>query len=231
MKKFATLALLIVTILTMLTVPALASQPDYSISSEFDQYDTDQKFNEWEERLSERGTAFWYKAHGLLLNWYIESIDNHQYVLARRHPYKKQVYALHTDRIDFIEFGKLYQAESEDEIETVKQAFEKDPVDAAVKFIFPVESSELEGFEEHTADLRKEIEEKNIPIYWNVKTMTWDPNFYVIEVAIGKYVIQSGDTLTGIAEKFDTTVEELLRQNYNIDDQNHIEAGNYLCIW
>ena len=139
MKKIATIVMLIV-VMTMLSFPALASQPGYPINSEFDQYDTDQKFSEWEKRISERGTAFWYKGHGILLTWYIESLDNHQNVFARYLPNKAEVYALHTDRIDFIEFGKLYQAESEDEIETVKQAFEKNSVDAALKFIFPVEA-------------------------------------------------------------------------------------------
>lgn len=226
MKKIATLTLL-VTIITMLTVPALASQPDYPI----DKYDTDQKFSEWEKRLSESGTAFWYKAHGRVINWYIKSLDNHQHVIARHFPNKSEVYALHTDRIDFIEFGRLFESKTDDEIETVKQAFEKDPVDAALKFIFPVEENETEGFKEYKADLRQEIAEKKIPIFWNVKTMTWDTNFYVVEVAIGKYVIQQGDTLSKIAEQFDTSVEEILRQNYNIDDQNLIYAGNYLCIW
>lgn len=230
MKKIATIVMLIV-VMTMLSFPALASQPGYPINSEFDQYDTDQKFSEWEKRISERGTAFWYKGHGILLTWYIESLDNHQNVFARYLPNKAEVYALHTDRIDFIEFGKLYQAESEDEIETVKQAFEKNSVDAALKFIFPVEARETEGFEEYTADLRNEIKEKKIPVYWNVKTMKWDPKFYTVEVAIGKYVIQQGDTLSKIAEQFDTSVDEIMEKNKNIENPDLIYSGNYLCIW
>ena len=217
MKKIIAALTLIVTIMTLFTVPALASHPDYPINSEFDQYDIDQKFSEWEERISERGTAHWYKGHNVFINWYIESLDNHQNVFARHLPNKAEVYALHTNRIDFIEFGKLYQAESEDEIETVKQAFEKDPVESAMGFIFPVETSETEGFEEYTADLRNEIVEKKIPIYWNVKPMKWDPKFYTVEVAIGKYVIQQGDTLSKIAEQFDTSVDEIMEKNKNID--------------
>ena len=230
MKKIATFVMIIV-VMAIMTIPALASQPDYPVKAH-KQYDTDHKFIEWEKRLSERGTAHWYKGHNKkLINWYIKSLDNHQHVIARHFPNKSEVYALHTDRIDFIEFGRLFESRTDNEIETVKQDFEKDHVDAALKFIFPVEENETEGFEECKEELRNEIEEKNIPVYWNIKPMKWDPRFYVIEVAIGKYVIQQGDTLSKIAEQFDTSVEEILRQNYNIDDQNLIYAGNYLCIW
>lgn len=235
MKKFATLALLIVTLTMLFNVPVFAAESHYPRYPHSDQArwstDTDQEFKEWEERLSERGTAHWYKGHNVLITWYIKSLDNHQNVFARHLPNKAEVYALHTDRIDFIEFGKLYQAESEDEIETVKKAFEKEPVESAIGFIFPVEACETESLEKYTADLRNEIVEKKIPIYWNVKTMTWDPNFYVIEVAIGKYVIQQGDTLSQIAEQFDTSVEEIMENNKNIKNPDLIYAGNYLCIW
>ena len=224
MKKIATIVMLIV-VMTMLSFPALASQPGYPNSNPSRwAKDTDQEFKEYEEMFSERATGHWYKGHNMLIGWYIESQQNHQYVIPRRYPRKN--FLLHSERIDFVEVGKLYEAKNDEEIEKIRQSFIENPVDEAIKFIASIQKEEFEY-----ADRRQEILEKNIPIYWNIKSMTWDPNFYVVEVAIGKYVIQSGDTLTGIAEKFDTTVEELLRQNYNIDDQNHIEAGNYLCIW
>ena len=61
--------------------------------------------------------------------------------------------------------------------------------------------------------------------------MKWDPKFYTVEVAIGKYVIQQGDTLSKIAEQFDTSVDEIMEKNKNIENPDLIYSGNYLCIW
>ena len=44
-----------------------------------------------------------------------------------------------------------------------------------------------------------------------------------------RYVIKKGDTLSGIAKKFNTTVKELARKN-NIKDVNKIYAGDVLII-
>ena len=225
MKKIATLVALILTIMTICAVPALASQPDYPNSNPSRwAKDTDQEFKEWEKGFSERGTGYWYKAHNMMICWFIESQQNHQYVIPRRYPRKN--FLLHSERIDFVEVGKLYEAKNDEEIEKIRQSFIENPVDEAIKFIASIQKEEFEY-----ADRRQEILEKNIPIYWNVKPMKWDPNFYVIEVAIGKYVIQQGDTLSKIAEQFDTSVDEIMEKNKNIENPDLIYAGNYLCIW
>lgn len=229
MKKIATFVMIIV-VMAIMTIPALASQPDYPVKAH-KQYDADQEFREMEERLSERGTGFWYKAHGMVLNWYIASLDKHQHVFVRRNPNKLIVFDLHTEHIDFIEFGRLFESKIPNEIETVKQDFEKDPVESALRFIFPIETSETDSFEDYKAELRQKVEEKNIPVYWNIKPMKWDQNFYTVEVAIGKYIIQQGDTLSQIAEQFDTSVDEIMEKNKNIKNPDIIYAGNYLCIW
>lgn len=46
---------------------------------------------------------------------------------------------------------------------------------------------------------------------------------------IGLYVVQSGDTLTGLAERFTTTVDELIAAN-NLPDANSLQAGQELII-
>jgi len=45
----------------------------------------------------------------------------------------------------------------------------------------------------------------------------------------GLYVVQRGDTLSGIAEDFGTTVEEIMVAN-NLTDSNAIQAGQTLII-
>ena len=44
-----------------------------------------------------------------------------------------------------------------------------------------------------------------------------------------RYVIKKGDTLSGIAKKFNTTVKELAKKN-NIKNVNKIYAGDVLKI-
>ena len=51
-----------------------------------------------------------------------------------------------------------------------------------------------------------------------------------IEIAIGKYIIQPGDTLSEIANAYETSVEQLLEDNQNIKDPNLIWAYDYLVI-
>ena len=58
----------------------------------------------------------------------------------------------------------------------------------------------------------------------------FDDTICTVEIAVSKYVIQPGDTLNTIAEKYNTSVEELLKQNQNITNANIIYAGDYLVI-
>lgn len=46
---------------------------------------------------------------------------------------------------------------------------------------------------------------------------------------VGLYLVQNGDTLTGLAERFNTTVAELLAAN-NLTDPNSLQAGQELII-
>jgi LysM repeat protein len=47
--------------------------------------------------------------------------------------------------------------------------------------------------------------------------------------ATGKYTIKPGDTLSGIAQEFGITVEDLVKLN-NITDPNQIQAGQVLTV-
>lgn len=116
--------------------------------------------------------------------------------------------------VDFIQVGTLMDSQTRESIET---AFESNPMQAATDFLSHAESQkQLPEFDATT------------PVYWHTQEVA-DSKF-MLEVAIGKYEIQSGDCLSILAERFNTTVEQLMQNNQNITDPNLIYAGDFLVI-
>lgn len=66
------------------------------------------------------------------------------------------------------------------------------------------------------------------PIYWHTEDV--DADKFLLEVAVGKYVIEPGDCLSVLAERFGTTVEQLMADNQNIVDPDLIYAGDFLVV-
>ena len=66
------------------------------------------------------------------------------------------------------------------------------------------------------------------PIYWHTEDV--DADKFLVEVAVGKYVIEPGDCLSVLAERFNTSVEQLMADNQNIVDPDLIYAGDFLVI-
>lgn len=66
------------------------------------------------------------------------------------------------------------------------------------------------------------------PIYWHTEDV--DADKFLVEVAVGKYVIEPGDCLSVLAERFGTTVEQLMADNQNIVDPDLIYAGDFLVV-
>lgn len=66
------------------------------------------------------------------------------------------------------------------------------------------------------------------PIYWHTEDV--DSDKFLLEVAVGKYEIKYGDCLNVIAERFNTSVEQLMADNQNIVDPDLIYAGDFLVI-
>ena len=66
------------------------------------------------------------------------------------------------------------------------------------------------------------------PIYWHTEDI--DSDKFLLEVAVGKYEIKYGDCLSVIAERFNTSVEQLMADNQNIEDPDLIYAGDFLVV-
>lgn len=66
------------------------------------------------------------------------------------------------------------------------------------------------------------------PIYWHTEDV--DADKFLLEVAVGKYVIEPGDCLSVLAERFNTSVEQLMADNQNIVDPDLIYAGDFLVV-
>lgn len=140
--------------------------------------------------------------------------------------------------IDFIQFGTLQDISL---LESTKVAFENDSLKATLNAIMPISSSNRDGeiwkqgngeniifhlkFDEEK--LYEQIKTHNIPIYWDIKE---NDETYSLEVAVGKYVIKTGDTLSEIALEHTITIERLLHKNSNITNPDLIYAGDYLII-
>ncbi len=131
----------------------------------------------------------------------------------------KEVVSSIDDKCDFIQIASWFSISEMDEL---KSKFEKDAVKAAIVTIVPMEYQ--------SKDLYNTLKGKNLPIYWEINECDFDDTICTVEIAVSKYVIQPGDTLNTIAEKYNTSVEELLKQNQNITNANIIYAGDYLVI-
>lgn len=163
-----------------------------------------------------------YKNNGDKLIWTVSSLNKHQNVQYRifenngSDTYEKIISTI-DDEVDFIQIGALM---NNDLLNTIKESFESDAAKATVETILPADADD-EG-------LYEELNNNNIPIYWNIEESNTD--VFILEVAIGKYVIQPGDTLSEIALKFGTSVDKLLDDNQNITNPNLIYAYDYIVI-
>lgn len=171
-----------------------------------------------------------YEKTGNKLIWAISSLNNHQnvqyYILKNKdiNDYKKMVNTIDED-VDFIQIATLMD---NGKLDTLKKSFEKDVTKAALQIILPVDSDYEEVYTDIIEIMSSALKENNIPIYWNVKESNTD--VFVIESAIRKYIIQPGDTLSQIALNYNTSVEEILKDNKNIVNPDLIYAYDYLII-
>lgn len=163
-----------------------------------------------------------YKNSGDKLIWAVSSLNQHQNIQYQifenksNDAYEKMIRTI-DEAVDFIQVGALLK---NDLLNTVKKSFESDAVKATIEMVLPIEADD-EG-------LYDVLKNSNIPIYWNIEESNTD--VFTIEVAIGKYIIQPGDTLSDITLKFDKSLDELLEDNKNIQNPDMIYAYDYLVM-
>lgn len=156
--------------------------------------------------------------------WAIRSLNNHQdlqfhiFYDKTSEKYEKLINCI-DESCDFVQIGGLLDTSV---LKDAKEAFESDPVEAALNAILPIDAST------NKEKVYTELRSHNIPIYWEITENSSD--VFTLEVAIGKYVIQPGDTLSEIALNYQTTVDKLLADNSNITNPDLIYAGDYLVI-
>lgn len=114
---------------------------------------------------------------------------------------------------DFVQVGTYMDNRLRANLE---EAFQNDP-QKAVKDVL---SSAGEEFSVEIAPDK--------PIYWHTEDV--DADKFLVEVAVGKYVIEPGDCLSVLAERFNTSVEQLMADNQNIVDPDLIYAGDFLVV-
>lgn len=174
-------------------------------------------FKEIDEYLENFAKEYFMET-GEKITWAICSLSNHRklkfYVFFDKkvEAYQELINAID---VDFIQFETLQDKELLDD---TKEAFEEDSVKAALDTVLPIDN-----------DLKPYEDLSHLPVYWCIKEEI-NMDTYILEVAIGKYVINRGDSLSKIAWKNHTTVERLLELNSNIIDPNMIYHGEYLVV-
>ena len=114
---------------------------------------------------------------------------------------------------DFVQVGTYMDNRLRANLE---EAFKTDPQKAVKDVLSSAE-------EEFTVEI-----DSAQPIYWHTEDVNTDK--FLLEVAVGKYVIEPGDCLSVLAERFGTTVEQLMADNQNIENPDLIYAGDFLVV-
>ena len=116
-------------------------------------------------------------------------------------------------KTDFVQVGTYMDNRLRANLE---EAFKTDPQKALKDVLSSAE-------EEFTVEINSAQ-----PIYWHTEDVNTDK--FLLEVAVGKYVIEPGDCLSVLAERFGTTVEQLMADNQNITNPDLIYAGDFLVV-
>lgn len=158
--------------------------------------------------------------------WILASTNNHQgskyYFSSNKESENLEKYYnwfSNSSDVDFVQVGTLMESRLR---ESVEASFQSSPQKASRDLL----SSSVTNSEE-VSKL-----DDTLPVYWNIEDTedTENSEKFLLEIAIGKYEIQPGDCLSVIAERYDTTVGQLLNDNQNITNPDLIFAGDFLVV-
>lgn len=76
-------------------------------------------------------------------------------------------------------------------------------------------------------ELAETLEKSKQPI--SLETFLFDNEYFIVKATMNEYVIQKGDTLSKIATRFETKVDELAEINH-IENKDLIYADNFLIV-
>lgn len=227
MKKILATVLTIVFTLGI-SCPAYAAITPDNLVGESDDFvrkskvysNEDLSFSYLEELLREAAST----GNGPAPLWVIVSLNNHQECQFYYFPDKEsdgvESYYYNTfwnntnKDVDFFQTGVVMDSRHRESIEA---DLEKAPFETAINLLNAVDKDETLS-----------ASAESIPVYWNIQDI--DSESFILEIAIGKYEIQPGDYLSVLAERYNTTVEQLMENNQNISDPDLIYAGDFLVI-
>ena len=163
--------------------------------------------------------------------WVITSLHNHQDIQAYYFPnkdaegvesyYTETFWETVDESVDFFQVGAIMESPN---WEPAQLALENNPLRGAMDILFSYSMDESID----TYEIFSELKDNNIPVYWNIEDI--DSEKFILEIAIGKYEIQPGDCLSILAERFNTTVDQLMSYNQNITNPDLIYAGDFLVV-
>lgn len=116
-------------------------------------------------------------------------------------------------KTDFIQVGTYMNNRLRSNLE---EAFQTDPRKAAKDVLSSAE-------EEFAVEV-----DSDRPIYWHTEDVNNEK--FLLEVAVGKYEIEPGDCLSVLAERFNTSVEQLMADNQNITNPDLIYVKDFLVV-
>lgn len=190
------------------------------VTASFDYSNDEKSFRTLEQSLKEEAE----QANLPAPIWILASTNSHQgskyYFSSNKESENLEKYYnwfSNSSDVDFIQVGTLMESRLR---ESVEASFENDPKKAAEDLL-----TSMTAPSEQLSEL-----DDRIPVYWNIEDTGTNSEEFIIEVAVGKYEIKPGDCLSVIAERYDTTLGQLLSDNQNITNPDLIYAGDYLVV-
>lgn len=130
----------------------------------------------------------------------------------------------YNENTDFIQTGVIMDSRNK---ETIVTSFENTPLKTATDLLI-ADPEKAQKFYESSLEFNTQFHIPETPVYWNIEDI--DSEKFILEVSIGRYQIQLGDCLSMIAERFGTSVEQLVKLNPQIANPDLIYAGDFLAI-